>query len=175
MVGKWELEINKKPITTGGNMNLSSILNSISAKERIVKLNSSYPTIRYIEKEEFESDIYKYVEPSFVEAENMYNAKFILFSAPGATGKSALAKYVCFNRNGIYWDLPDNKVAEYSFQGAISEAVGFENLSNFVEKLKNGKTFLVIDAFDEAEAGSGRTGIESSAPSGTTRHTCCGA
>lgn len=163
MVSKWEFILNKNPTKIGGKiLNLSSILNSIDKKEKIFDLNSNYSTIRYIEKSEYNQDIYKYVEPNFCEVSslNLNAPKFILFSAPGATGKSALAKHVCYTKNGIYWDLPDNKVAEYSFQGAITEAVGFSNISPFIEKLIKGDIFLVIDAFDEAETGSGRTGIE---------------
>ena len=56
--------------------------------------------------------------------------------------------------------MPENKIAEYSFQGAITEAVGFENSSDFIKSIVSGECFLVIDAFDEAEAGSGRSGVE---------------
>ena len=161
MISAWELNLNKKPIILGGeNMNLSSILSSVNNNERFFQLNPNFQTIRYIDKDEYAQDVYKYVEPSFNEVTTNNNAKFILFSAPGATGKSALAKHISYSLNGIYWDLPDSKVAEYSFQGAIMEAVGDSNVSNFIENLKKGKCFFVIDAFDEAEAGSGRTGIE---------------
>lgn len=161
MISAWEKKLNIKPIVLGGkNMNLNSILSSVNTKNNCFQLNPNYPTIRYIEQEEYKQDVYKYVEPTFNEVNTCNNAKFILFSAPGATGKSALAKHVSYYNNGIYWDLPDNKVAEYSFQGAIMEAVGSANVSSFLENLNNGKCFLVIDAFDEAEAGSGRTGIE---------------
>ena len=161
MISKWESDLNKKPIVSGGkDMNLSSIFSSISKKNKNFKLNSEFSTIRYIEDDEYLRDVYKYVEPSFDVSVEKNNAKFILFSAPGATGKSALAKHVCHEYNGIYWELPDSKVAEYSFQGAIMEAVGSDKVSEFIENLKNGTNFLIIDAFDEAEAGSGRTGIE---------------
>lgn len=163
MISKWEFILNKNPLKMGGKiLNLSSILNSVDTKKRIFDLNPDYSTIRYIESNEYNQDIYKYVEPNFSEvpSTNFGVPKFLLFSAPGATGKSALAKHVCYTKNGIYWDLPDNKVAEYSFQGAITEAVGFSNISPFIDKLKQGDIFLVIDAFDEAETGSGRTGIE---------------
>lgn len=161
MISKWEDILNRKPIILKGEiMNLDSILSSVKNKKQLFQLNSNYETIRYIDETEYAEDVYKYVEPTFIEVNENKNAKFILFSAPGATGKSALAKHVSHSFNGIYWDLPDNKVAEYSFQGAIMEAVGDSNISVFIENLKEGNCFLVIDAFDEAEAGSGRTGIE---------------
>lgn len=161
MISAWEFYLNKLPIVLGEDtMTLESILSSINTTERLFKLNPNFQTIRYIDENEYIQDIYKYVHPQFNDVSIKQNAKFVLFSAPGATGKSALAKHICYSHNGIYWDLPDNKVAEYSFQGAIMEAVGDSNISSFIENLNNGKCFFVIDAFDEAEAGSGRTGIE---------------
>ena len=162
LISNLENELNKAPIISGGNtnMSLSNILNSINKKEPTFELNPQFPTIRYIKEDEFMHDIYEYVEPNFTESTTKDNAKFILFSAPGATGKSALSKHICREYKGIYWELPNCKVAEFSFQGAIMEAVGNNKVSEFIESLKKGTNFLVIDAFDEAEAGSGRTGIE---------------
>lgn len=94
MISAWEFNLNKKPIILGGeNMNLSSILSSINNNEKLFQLNPDFQTIRYIDKDEYTQDVYKYVEPSFNEVTINNNAKFILFSAPGATGKSALAKH----------------------------------------------------------------------------------
>lgn len=164
MVGYWEYTLNKSVKSTGGYlMTLDSILSKIDKKENKFKLNSEYSTIRYISGQEYVQDVYSYVEPEFTDSESKLlntSPRFILFSAPGATGKTALAKYICYTKNGIYWDLPNNKIAEYSFQGAISEAVGFSNISDFIKSIVDGKNFFVIDAFDEAEAGSGRSGIE---------------
>lgn len=163
MISKWENYYNKKlVISERGYMDINDIFNKMDKKERTFKLNPLFKTIRYIDKDEYFREIYKYVEPTFYEEDlkNIENPKFILISAPGATGKSALAKHICYKYNGIYWNLPDSKVAEYSFQGAIQNAVGPENLSDFYKSLNGGNDFLVIDAFDEAETGSGRTGIE---------------
>lgn len=163
MVGHWEYNLNKKIADEGEKVvTLDSILVNIDTKDKKFKLSSEYSTIRYIDKEEYTKDVYSYVEPEFHESHHKVGSspRFILFSAPGATGKSALAKHICYTRNGIYWDLPENKIAEYSFQGAISKAVGFGEMSNFIKSIEDGSTFLVIDAFDEAEAGSGRSGIE---------------
>lgn len=163
MLGLWECLLNKVPMNTGDEkMNLESMLSSIKVKSNDFQLNPEYVTIRYITHEEYKKEVYEYIEPNFLKSNTngKSNPKFILFSAPGATGKSALARHICYKKNGIYWDLPDNKVAEYSFDGAMSRAVGFEHISNFVKSIENEDNFFVIDAFDEAEAGSGRTGIE---------------
>lgn len=163
MISSWEYTLNKRVGDMEENIvTLDSILAKVEKKGNQFKLNSAYKTIRYVEEKEYTQDVYKYVEPNFIEShiKTNVNPRFILFSAPGATGKTALAKYICHTKNGIYWDLPENKIAEYSFQGAITEAVGFENISNFMQSIVEGLNFLVIDAFDEAEAGSGRSGIE---------------
>ena len=162
MLAFWESKINIKN-RRARVMNLGSILGRIKASTNLFNLNDSFKTIRYISDEEYEETVHKYVEPMFMEptdSETCQPPRFILFSAPGATGKTALAKEICHSKHGIYWDLPDSKVAEFSLQGAIQNAVGVEYLSDFYKSIKNGDEFLVIDAFDEAEAGSGRTGIE---------------
>lgn len=164
MISAWENNLNifLKSMGANNTMGLANILSSINKTENTFLLNENYQTIRYINLEEYNQSVFEYVEPKFYECDgcNSFNPRFLLFSAPGATGKTALAKYICYSKNGIYWDLPDNKVAEYSFNGAISKAVGYPNMSHFIESLINGQNFFVIDAFDEAEAGSGRTGIE---------------
>ena len=164
MISAWEniLNISLKNMGENNTMGIASILSSINKEENTFILNKSYQTIRYITSEEYNQTVFEYVEPNFYECatNNSFHPRFLLFSAPGATGKTALAKYICYTKNGIYWDLPDNKVAEYSFNGAISKAVGYSNMSHFIESLIRGDNFFVIDAFDEAEAGSGRTGIE---------------
>lgn len=163
MLGSWETKLNKKYIKEV-NMNLDTIFNKINKKNKIFSLNPNFSTIRYINEEEYNNEIYEYVEPIFYEeggSEYKENSpKFIIISAPGATGKTALAKHICYTYNGIYWDLPDTKVAEYSFQGTIMQAVGSDKISSFIQSLVEGSSFLVVDAFDEAETGSGRTGIE---------------
>lgn len=162
MLSFWETKLNIRD-RKGQIMNLESILSSVKTSANSFNLNDSFKTIRYISDEEYSDTVHKYVEPMFTETMRSLNSqspRFILFSAPGATGKTALAQHICYSKHGIYWDLPDSRVAEFSLQGAIQNAVGVEYLSDFYKSIKNGDDFLVIDAFDEAEAGSGRTGIE---------------
>ena len=145
------------------DMNLEGIIKDLQSSDvSKFELNQDFHTIRYISDIEYSKVVGKYIEPEFKESVGTEGCKprFILFSAPGATGKTALALHISHIKGGVYWDLPDSKVAEYSLQGAIQNAVGTENLSLFYKSIKNGDIFLVIDAFDEAEAGSGRTGIE---------------
>ena len=59
-----------------------------------------------------------------------------------------------------YWDTSKLKLGENTFDGSILKMVGAENYSQFTTDLKNGYTALAIDAFDEAEAISGRTAVQ---------------
>lgn len=161
MLSFWDITLNIKS-KKEMQMNLERILKDINISKNCFNLNNDFKTIRYISEKEYTDSVYEYVEPNFYETDNFNNSspRFIIFSAAGATGKTALAQHICYSKHGIYWDLPDSKVAEFSLQGAIQNAVGAEYLSDFYKSIKNGNDFLVIDAFDEAEAGSGRTGIE---------------
>ena len=81
------------------------------------------------------------------------NVTTVLVAGQILLSEDAKTSETLYKYNGIYWELPDSKVAEFSFQGAIMEAVGDSKVSEFIESLKNGENFLVIDAFDEAEVG----------------------
>ena len=114
----------------------------------------------YVDKEPL------YISPSFrnikvKEEKNSANPQFLLFSAPGATGKSALAKYISYKYNGIYWNLAKIKLGNNSFVGTILSAVSAPEYSNFIKDLNESNVMLIIDAFDEAEIVSGRKMISS--------------
>lgn len=48
-----------------------------------------------------------YIKPSVAQIIQQRNSKIVLFSAPGATGKSSLANYVAFNKRALYgiWQM----------------------------------------------------------------------
>ncbi len=102
-----------------------------------------------------------YIPPSFNDVKtnikmSTLNPKFLLFSAPGATGKSSLAKHIAYKHDAIYWNLAKIKIGTNSFPGSVLGAVGAAKYSEFIADLKSGNVMLVIDAFDEAEVVSGR-------------------
>ena len=137
------------------NMTLDAILNRYrNCKEYSLRENvSGY--LKYIEEKPF------YIAPSVSDVKtekrmSTFNPKFMLFSAPGATGKSALAKHIAHRFGALYWNLAKVKIGTNSFAGSILQAVGPENYSEFIKDLKNGDILLVIDALDEAEIVSGR-------------------
>jgi len=136
-------------------MTLEGIMKNLGTCNKIMLNANSHPSINMISERTF------YVQPNYHELnESKTNSKFIIFSAAGATGKSALAKYLASTKGGVYWDLSKIRLGENSFYGTLGNAIGFENIKNFFEDLNNGTALLVIDAFDEADIISGRTAIE---------------
>jgi hypothetical protein len=135
-------------------MTLESIFLSIKNGEVISVAESAHTSISIIEDGVF------YVQPNYNEIKRNTKSKFIIFSAPGASGKTALAKYVSNKYKGIYWDLSQITLGENSFHGTLWRALNQEGFINYFTQLKEGKSVLVLDAFDEAEMISGRSGVE---------------
>ena len=101
-----------------------------------------------------------YIKPTLIDMSTPNNSKLILFSAPGATGKSALARYISYSKKALLWDLSMERIANHSFSGMLVESLGTKDFSRFTEGLVNGSAVLVIDALDEAELISGRAAVE---------------
>ena len=102
-----------------------------------------------------------YVGTNFKQVNKNKGSRFILVSAPGATGKSAFGKYLAFKRNALYWNLADDLIiGDGTFHGTLYKALGPSKISEYALKLQQSKATLVIDAFDEAEIISGRRNVE---------------
>ncbi len=147
-------------ITEVKKMVLDGILNPYKKCKRYQLSGDVSEYIRYIDEEPF------YIAPSFDDVKTDVRVstlapKFVLFSAPGATGKSSLAKYIAHKYDALYWNLAKVKIGTNSFAGSILNAVGAVNYSSFIRDLNSGDMLLVIDAFDEAEIVSGRKMINS--------------
>lgn len=137
-------------------MKIDGILNGYQKCSRYELGPAVAEYISYIDNEPF------FVSPNLtaVKTDNRVstvNPKFVLFSAPGATGKSTLAEYIAAKYNALYWNLPKtDKIGTGTFDGSILRAVGAPKYSEFIANLNASKALLVIDAFDEAEIISGR-------------------
>lgn len=153
MISYWHYNISKNSIWRK-NMSLEGIISKLEYCKDLQLLQEKHDSISLIEKDVF------YIEPIFKVFKENINAKFILFSAPGATGKTALAEYLAHKMNGVYWDLSHIKLGENSLHGTLARALGYDKIPEFISKLKNGNATLVIDAFDEADLISGRAAIE---------------
>ena len=98
-----------------------------------------------------------YIEPLFKEIKYTTDPTVIIFSAPGAAGKSALSKKIAYDYNAVHWDLSQIKLGDNSFVGTLYKSV--DNMNEYVDSLKEGNSFLVIDAFDEAVLVSGKKSV----------------
>lgn len=75
----------------------------------------------------------------------------IVLSAPGAVGKSTVAREISHAKQAPLWDLSQySTVGTGSLVGAIGPAFGFAQLAAVMGDLASGKLFFVIDALDEA-------------------------
>ena len=140
----------------GLSMTIESIFTHIKKDEyNINLLSEAHKSISLIEKKPF------YVSPTFKEYNNDSSARIVLFSAPGATGKSALARYIAHQYSSLYWNLADIHLGETSFFGALVTALGATAYSSYINALLESKTLLVVDAFDESEVNSGENMVRS--------------
>ena len=101
-----------------------------------------------------------YVETMIESVSIKEHSQFILFSAPGAVGKTALAKYIAYTTGGLYWDLSKLVIGDNTFIGTIFEAVGVGKIDSYIKGLSSKIFTLIIDAFDEAEMISGNSALE---------------
>lgn len=142
------------------DMTLDSIISNYQECKKYSLSADVAEYLQYIDEEPF------FVEPMFSDIvidnrASSLNPKFVLFSAPGATGKTTLARYIAHKFNAIYWDLAKLKLGTNSFVGSILNSVGAQKYSEFINDLNSAKVMLVIDAFDEAEVISGRKMLSS--------------
>ncbi len=138
-------------------MDLDAILeNQMGNGTDLTLVDTAPKAVRLVKEPPF------YIKPILgdVGEQTRLNSKVLLFSAPGATGKSALAKYISYKKNALLWDLSEDKIANHGFTGMIVDSIGAEVFSSFTGGLQNGTSVLVIDALDEAEMISGRAALE---------------
>ena len=143
-------------------MELESVLGVIQINRATAyELTSEAPDyhLQYITQEPF------YISPTFYDVHldlktSSRNPKLVLVSAPGATGKSALAKYLAYKYQGIYWNLAKIRLGHNTFYGTIIRALGRDVFSRYMSGLISGESLLIIDALDEADLTSGREMLE---------------
>lgn len=138
----------------GIGMTLDSILHVIKGSKANELLPATHKSITRIIEEPF------YIGTKFNQIASNLNPRFILVSAPGATGKSAFGKYIAYKKNALYWNLAEISIGDGTFQGTLYKALGVSKISGYAQDLQSANATLVIDAFDEAEIISGRKNVE---------------
>lgn len=101
-----------------------------------------------------------YVEPRYSSIKIVKDAKFVLFSAPGASGKSTLAEFIAYKTRSLYWNLARIRLGENSLTGTLWDGLLNSEMETFFQALTNGEALFILDAFDEAEIISGQENIK---------------
>lgn len=136
-------------------MNLNEIINRLADSKKFTASVEAKEYLREVKDKPF----YLTPEIRHISGEDI-NAKFILFSAPGATGKTALAEYLAYTKKAFLWNTAGIQIGTGSFIGSLTKALGKDKVFDYTDALKNGESLLILDAFDEAEVRSGRENVE---------------
>ena len=92
-----------------------------------------------------------YYSPPFTKQREDADGRFLLFSAPGAVGKTALAKRIAHEYGGLYWNVGETNLGDGSFTGVLNKALGRgSEVDKWLDNLARGRRLLILDAFDEA-------------------------
>ncbi len=77
--------------------------------------------------------------------------RVLVVSAPGAVGKSTLARQLAHNAKLPYWDLAQyGTVGQGTIGGALAASFGFAAMAQVHSALAGGHLAIVVDALDEA-------------------------
>lgn len=115
--------------------------NSVSLKEE------SPPAVSLPEKDD------TFQEPTLkIKSDHApWESPIIVISAPGAVGKTSLAKDMCAEKSVHLWNLSRLDIGEGSFKGVIADSFGTHEMAPTLERLSEGEELFVLDAFDEAD------------------------
>lgn len=136
-------------------MKLDEVLSTI--KKCDIPNLQNYSTLQKINTNEF------YYPSPLRQIRSEIDSRVILFSAPGAVGKTALAKHIAYNYGGLYWNVALKPIGGTSFAGEITHAVGVGHgaqQDELYRSLKCGESLFILDSFDEAALISRRDGIK---------------
>lgn len=124
-----------------------------------IKPNDSF----YICKEKNE----KYIEPLLTNqilpaGTDFKDAQIVLISAPGATGKSAMTKFLSNSLNIPIFDLGKHEpVGSYSFLGMLYKTLETADMVSMLSGLSDGRRSIIVDALDEGNTKTGQGAFDS--------------
>ena len=95
----------------------------------------------------------KFVHPyltDVVVGDSEATPQILIVSAPGAVGKSTLARRIAFEKRALLWDLAlAPEVGSGSLDGTIFKSLSTGLAEDFREYMTEGLQFLIVDALDE--------------------------
>lgn len=100
---------------------------------------------------------FTYIEPPFSiqyksdeSSDRFENVDIVLIAATGATGKSALSKYLaCTLKQPIFDMGAAGPVGENSLLGMMNKNMAYQETLSYIQNLKDGHAAMIIDALDE--------------------------
>jgi len=87
----------------------------------------------------------------------------ILVEAPGAVGKTMLAREIARRTGAVLWDLAKLTLGNNTLRGTVGRCYGNredELYDQVITALKTGDSLVIMDALDEGRLGSGEIGFE---------------
>jgi hypothetical protein len=130
-------------------VNYNDLRSIISSKK--TKFAMSAPTASFYVVPELERP---YIEPTFTKQDFAEGGtRFLLITAVGASGKSALASKLSADTGMPLLDLGTHPpVADNALTGLLTTSFPIEQLSNILTSLKSGAYGLIIDGIDEGRS-----------------------
>ncbi|MCE2403777.1 MAG: hypothetical protein J4F43_01305 [Dehalococcoidia bacterium] len=81
---------------------------------------------------------------------NSSTTQVLIVSAPGAVGKTTLAREIAFRKGALLWDLASaHEVARGSLNRILFECLDKGQTEDFLEYMEEGLQFIIVDALDE--------------------------
>lgn len=108
----------------------------------------------------------KYIQPCLsvlptTRLVELKNANFLLISAAGATGKSALTEYLSYALHAPILNLSKfDTIASNSLTGMLMKQMEMRDCVQFMSDMKSGHGVIIIDALDEGLAKTTISGFE---------------
>ena len=95
--------------------------------------------------------IAEFIPPDVALSEgDLANSQVLIIGAPGAVGKSTLARALSSRRGALIWDLAEAEEVGFGSLDAMLEHTMQSGLkSDFLEWMSEGMQFIIIDALDE--------------------------
>lgn len=152
-------------------MKEQNVISITKLKNILQSLHGAQNNLNILENESFHlvaEDFPHYVEPSMTPQPTsrgitpFNEAKIILISAPGATGKSVMTQHLSYVCKIPVFNLAAHEpVGSYSLVGMLYQTLCPDDLGMFVAGLKNGTRTIIIDALDEGKLKTGQAAFDS--------------
>jgi hypothetical protein len=129
-----------------------ALVNSLPSPNRTPPLHASATFVSYVG-----APITGFVPPQFTVQSPIQpgETSIVLVSAPGAVGKSTVAKQLAHDTGAPLWNLAGAQVGSGTFLGTVGHSYGYQLTPTIMHKVSSGDILFILDAIDESEMRSG--------------------